>query len=303
MIGLAIKLAKSIAGLFGGKKKKEDETPETDDPEHDAKVTAGLAAIDVEEQKYLENGKLTEEDAEKVATSVKHDHPVFKSITIKDGGATWDYHYVASNGTHTGAEQVVVELKHVEIVFNVLPKLALHKEEYDRQLARQQQKLEAMTLADWLKNRTDFIERREEARTRGVKKPTGRSPQGDISQALAREAIENRLTQEKTAEHIKSGMDKTSAVIKATAEVKEFMSGRSVLHDPDQVAGGSPIVQLPTSSEEAVEMMGLSDVNSHLGSQWRGRVKNLESAVIEVEEKDKEALKTLTWQGKVTLRT
>jgi hypothetical protein len=105
LISKAVKLAKSIAGLFGGKKKKEDETPETDDPEHDAKVTAGLAAIDTEEQRYLEQGKISEEEAQKVAASVKGSHPVFKSLEVVDGGESWDYSYAASASQPYSGEQ------------------------------------------------------------------------------------------------------------------------------------------------------------------------------------------------------
>jgi len=43
---------------------KAEETPKTDDPEHDAKVTAGRAAIDQDGQKYLEDGKISRENAQ-----------------------------------------------------------------------------------------------------------------------------------------------------------------------------------------------------------------------------------------------
>ena len=104
VIGKAVKLAKSIGGIFG-KKKKEDDAPETEDPKHDAKVQAGLAAIDTEEQKHLEGGKISREDAEKVATSIKQKHSVFKKITVVDAQTRWDYSYVASKGTKTGEEK------------------------------------------------------------------------------------------------------------------------------------------------------------------------------------------------------
>jgi hypothetical protein len=109
LIGKAVKLAKAIGGLFGKKKKEEPETPETEDPEHDAKVQAGLAAIDQEEQQYLENGKLAREDAAKVAATVKQNHPVFRSLTVTDGGDSWNYHYVGSEGDKEG------ETKEVEL--------------------------------------------------------------------------------------------------------------------------------------------------------------------------------------------
>jgi hypothetical protein len=84
--------------LFG----KEKEAPETTDPEHDAKVKAGLAAIDEEEKHYLKDGMIEKEDAEKVAAKVKSEHPIFKSITVVEGEDTWDYDYVANPGRKIG---------------------------------------------------------------------------------------------------------------------------------------------------------------------------------------------------------
>jgi hypothetical protein len=96
LIGKAVKLAKSIAGLFGSKK-KEDKTPETADPEHDAKVEAGLAALDQMEVTKLEGGKISRANAEVVATSVMKAHPVFVSIRVVDGDGQWNFEYVASS--------------------------------------------------------------------------------------------------------------------------------------------------------------------------------------------------------------
>lgn len=80
--------------LMGQKEKSAAEEKET--PEKAAKVSRGLAAIDQEEQKYLENNKISRDDAEKVAVTVKRAHPVFKSLMVVDGGDSWDYEYVAS---------------------------------------------------------------------------------------------------------------------------------------------------------------------------------------------------------------
>lgn len=67
-------------------------------PEHTAKVQAGLEAIDQEQKQYLTNGQIQKAEAEKVAAKVKKDHSIFKSLTVVDGGKTWDYDYVASPG-------------------------------------------------------------------------------------------------------------------------------------------------------------------------------------------------------------
>jgi hypothetical protein len=103
------KVITKIVGGIGkllGKGKGKDEKKGSDDPEHDAKVDAGLLAIDQEDDRIQKEGKLEKVDAEKVAGSVKEKHPVFKSITVVDGGDTWDYDYVASpDKKHTGIKQ------------------------------------------------------------------------------------------------------------------------------------------------------------------------------------------------------
>src|SRR5262249_16157255 len=71
--------------------------------------TAGLAAIDNLEQPYLKDGRITHENAEKVAAKVKADHPVFKSFTVKDGGKRWDYHWEASPGNDTAGVEKAEE--------------------------------------------------------------------------------------------------------------------------------------------------------------------------------------------------
>ncbi|HEX3045563.1 MAG TPA: hypothetical protein VHY08_12460 [Bacillota bacterium] len=94
VVGFIVDKAKKLfRKMIGAGKGEEKETTEKLE-----KVNRGLAAIDQEEKKYLENGKISKEDAEKVATTVKKAFPVFKSLTVVDGGGTWDYDYVASPG-------------------------------------------------------------------------------------------------------------------------------------------------------------------------------------------------------------
>jgi hypothetical protein len=91
LINKAVSLVKKVGKFLGlGKKDKKS------DPEHDKKVQAGLNALHQDESKYAKDGKLGLEDAKKVAANAKRLHPVFKSITVIDGGSAWKYHYVAS---------------------------------------------------------------------------------------------------------------------------------------------------------------------------------------------------------------
>lgn len=111
VINLAVKGVKAagklVGSLLGGKKDraKKDEEPEEKDPAKEAKIEAGLAAIEANELPYLKDGTIKKEDAEKIAKKVKNEHPVFTSITIVDGAESWDYDYVASPGKRKKGEK------------------------------------------------------------------------------------------------------------------------------------------------------------------------------------------------------
>lgn len=96
LIAQALRLGQAALNALGlGKKKPEADTGK---PEHDAAVTAGLAALDAAEQPYLQNGEISQDDAVKVAAAVKKDHPVFKVLQVVDGEDNWDYDWAASPG-------------------------------------------------------------------------------------------------------------------------------------------------------------------------------------------------------------
>jgi hypothetical protein len=96
VINKAVQLVKAAGKLLGFG--KEEKTEETDDPEHDLKVQAGLAAIAPAEQQFLQDGKITRQNAEAVAASVKSDHPIFTGLKVVDGGDSWNYQWAASDG-------------------------------------------------------------------------------------------------------------------------------------------------------------------------------------------------------------
>jgi hypothetical protein len=108
VINLAMKGVKAagklVARVFGGKKeeKKPEETSETGDPTHDAKVAAGLEAVDVAEQEVAPEGRPTREQAESVLQKVRREHPVFTAGTVTDGGEFWIYEFSASKHTKRG---------------------------------------------------------------------------------------------------------------------------------------------------------------------------------------------------------
>jgi len=104
VITKAVDLIKAVGGLLGFG--KEEPVAKTDDPEHDAKVTAGLTALDEEDEKHEKDGKITEEGAKQVAATVKSAHPIFKTLEVREGEETWDYEFSASERqSHKGARR------------------------------------------------------------------------------------------------------------------------------------------------------------------------------------------------------
>ena len=131
VIHKAVALVKAVGGLFGGKG-KEDKKSEYG-PEKQAKIDAGIISMRQEQGKYIKNGKMTKENADKVAVFVKSNHSVFSSFTAKDTGNKIEFLYTASAQTKAGeVEEEVgdeeVLFKDLETVIEVKIKDATHKQ-------------------------------------------------------------------------------------------------------------------------------------------------------------------------------
>ncbi len=58
-------------------------------------IEAAVAEIDKEGKEKVADGEVTKADADKIVADVKKDHPgVIQSISVIDGGETWDFEYV-----------------------------------------------------------------------------------------------------------------------------------------------------------------------------------------------------------------
>ena len=105
VIGKAVTLAQAagqaVRGLAKGNKKEDH----PDDPEKQAKLSAGLLALVEATTAAAKHGEIDKPHAKKIAAEVKKNHPVFKSITVIDGGDSWDYAYKASDGKVEGAHK------------------------------------------------------------------------------------------------------------------------------------------------------------------------------------------------------
>ena len=79
----------------GGKKGKNKNEP-VNAPDKQKKINKGLADLNREEKKYLTSEKISREEAENVAKTIKKKHSVFKKFVVVDGGERWNYKYAAS---------------------------------------------------------------------------------------------------------------------------------------------------------------------------------------------------------------
>ncbi|MET1133700.1 MAG: hypothetical protein ABWX60_09785, partial [Aeromicrobium sp.] len=130
LIGKAVELVKAAGRLLGI---GTDETKKSDDPEHDAAVTAALGAIPAAETANLEDGKLSREGAERAATATKSEHPVLTKLTVVDGGAHWAYAWAASAGdTQEGSAEKASDETSFEELNEFLVELSKDPQVVDR---------------------------------------------------------------------------------------------------------------------------------------------------------------------------
>ncbi|MEZ4992493.1 MAG: DUF4157 domain-containing protein [Saprospiraceae bacterium] len=81
--------------LFGKGKKGVKDDGKDDKRKYTQKdKNAGLKAFEVEEKPFVKDNKISQENAKKAAINVKKKHPVFKSISVVDGGNDWEYDYI-----------------------------------------------------------------------------------------------------------------------------------------------------------------------------------------------------------------
>lgn len=80
----------------------EQQPHEKYEPEKAAKIATAIKELHALEAPLLTNGKLSHEEALKVAREIKKAHSVFTSLTVVDDGDKWDYEYTGSSGKISG---------------------------------------------------------------------------------------------------------------------------------------------------------------------------------------------------------
>jgi hypothetical protein len=115
-IDRAIKwIVAKVKAMFG--KGEEKPKPAEHSPEVQEKIDAGLIDLRTEEKKHETNGKITHEEAEKVAQTIKGRHAVFSKFYVIDGGNRWNYKYAASPDTEKdGSEKAEGGREKIELL-------------------------------------------------------------------------------------------------------------------------------------------------------------------------------------------
>lgn len=127
--------------------------------------------------------------------------------------------------------------------------------EFQRQLKRQQDALNKLSVKDYLDARAYF----------------GKNGRGTgMAQKQARADYRDHLIEKFTEENIAADIaDPKSAAIK---KAKDMMAQLAALHEPDMIAGG----------KDVVSGMGDRSVNSSIGSQWKSRIEVIDEAAKKV---------------------
>ena len=134
--------------------------------------------------------------------------------------------------------------------------------EFRRQLKRQEEALNRLTVEDYLSARAYF-------------KSKGRG--SGSAQKKARAEYEEALTQDLAEQLGAEGMGLDAADAEAKKRAKSIMKDLAALHEPDMIAGG----------QDVVKRMGDRTVNSSIGSQWRSRIAPIDLAANKIAEADR----------------
>lgn len=116
------KMITKVVSRFKGIAQKADEKPgsgiatsRTNPAERDRQLQAGLAAIHSQEQKLTSEGGISHKEAKSIASKVKKDHTIFQSLSVVDGGKTWNYGYTINRiqveeGHQTKEEEEIIKI-------------------------------------------------------------------------------------------------------------------------------------------------------------------------------------------------
>ena len=141
-------------------------------------------------------------------------------------------------------------IEQIKVEFNYNKKY--DETEFSRQLANQEKGMNELTVAEYLQNRERYI-------------AEGRAIEGNAAQKAAREKA--------FVDKVDELQDKGLSLKEAEIEAHKWLDTQAALHNPDQIAGGTPGM---------VSGMGNKNINSSIGSQWKYRINDLDEQIREI---------------------
>ena len=243
------------------------------EPKYNAEEKEGVEYKDSTELK--DNNKTENNSEEKGKADIETEYKDKEEIKNKESNTPKD------NKAGENKNQDAEKMKKMEppIIIKFICPEGMNREEFIRQLKRQERGLNSQTVAENMDNRAAYEKRRAET-------GNGRDiSEGKKAQEIAREkALQSR---------IESNQKKGMSYSEAKAEAQEWIKKQAALHNPDQIAGGDP---------SKVSGMGDAGVNSSIGSQWRSRVEHLKQNVDEyAKDKDRGELENTKMNVKLVV--
>jgi len=158
------------------------------------------------------------------------------------------------------------------------------REEYDRQLKKQQNGINSMSASEYLAERKAYTGKDP---CNGYKRiPGGRTKFRDSS--VTEDARTRRLKEQsiKYAEEFRKKMDRNDAKRLGKAKAKHELDMQNALHNQDMYSGGKDVIGTLAADGSIVltdDDFGIAGTNSHIGSQWRGeRIRTIDMEACEM---------------------
>lgn len=193
----------------------------------------------------------------------------------------------ATSELNSEGENSLERIKLKVIKFNLPVKKETHPE-FKRQIKIQEEELNKTLVSRWLKNRDSFIKR-------SIETGEGRDPEGDKEITELRKIIKRDLAdyfiRENGSKLRSQGKTRDEIDVLAKEHAGNLLNkNKVILHNPDQIAGGDPLViekfkkLNKIHNKETLEnhkMVGDRSANSSIGSQWgkKNRIEDLHSHV------------------------
>lgn len=230
--------------------------PNAQAAQHDPRLRAGIAMIHARERALAGGGGLTSREAESIASDARQQHPVFKTLTARNAGRTWNYHYTVARNVVQGtvpATHNQPSMTQVSVIFKCNVSRANHSPtEFARQLQMQETAINNMTVAAWIQGRDQFVQRRT---TSGE----GRHPDSARAQEQYRQQERVRWIATRIQQLKRQNPSLTTPQARVLAN--NDWNRQDALHQIDQVAGGDHL---------DLDGFGDSSVNRSIGAQWAG---------------------------------